>query len=172
MVAYGLAVEPSKTGGLRFGNQALHHSPQDGLKRPKTFTFLGFTHYVGRSRTGRFVVGRKTEGKRLRRKLKQLSERLRDLRAQGGKTMMAFLHAYLHGHIQYYGVSGNSRSLRCYLHEAGRLLFKWRMRRSQRRSVPWGRMSPILNALLPKPRIVHQLYPVPKWKAQAGSRMV
>jgi RNA-directed DNA polymerase len=172
LAAYGLAVEPSKTGVLRFGNQALRHSPSDGLKRPRTFAFLGFTHYVGQSRTGRFVVGRKTEGKRFRRKLGQLNERLRTLRAQGGKAMMAFLHVHLQGHIQYYGVSGNSRSLRSYIHVAGRLLFKWLNRRSQRRSIPWARFGPVLDALLPRPRIVHHLYPVPKWKTQAGSRMV
>jgi len=172
LAAYGLAVEPSKTAVLRFGSQALRPGHVDGLKRPQTFAFLGFTHYVSRSRTGRFVVGRKTEGQRFRSKLKQLSERLRALRVQGGKAMLAFLCAHLRGHIQYYGVSGNSRSLRCYRYVAGRLLFKWLNRRSQRRSIPWARFGPVLDRLLPKPRIVHPLYPMPKWMTQTGSRMV
>ena len=42
-----------------------------------TFSFLGFILYVGRSRTGRFVVGSKTEAKRMRKKRKFLGERLR-----------------------------------------------------------------------------------------------
>ena len=41
--------------------------PSDG--RPETFAFLGFTHYCARSRDGRFVVKRRTDHKRLTRKL-------------------------------------------------------------------------------------------------------
>ena len=70
---------------------------------------LGFTHFVSRSRKGRFVVGRKTEGKRFRKKLKLLNERLRALRVAGGKAMLEFVQRHLAGHIQYYGVSGNTR---------------------------------------------------------------
>jgi hypothetical protein len=50
--------------------------------------------------------------------------------------------------------------------------FKWLNRRSQRRSVPWARFSKVLERWLPTPRIVHNLYPVPLRKTQAGSRMV
>ena len=170
--AFDLEVEPSKTAVLRFASAAPRDCHQDGHKRPQTFSFLGLTHYVGRSRKGNFVVGRKTEGKRFRAKLKQLSERLRDLRSQGGKAMMAYLRRHLQGHIQYYGVSGNSQSLRRYRFAAGRLLFKWLNRRSQRRSVNWARFGPVLERLLPTPRIVHNLYPVPMWRTQTGSRMV
>ena len=86
--------------------------------------------------------------------------------------MMAYLRRHLQGHIQYYGVSGNSESLRRYRYAAGRLLFKWLNRRSQRRSVNWERFGPVLERLLPTPRIVHNLYPVPTWRTQTGSRMV
>ncbi|NEV65491.1 group II intron reverse transcriptase/maturase, partial [Thiorhodococcus minor] len=105
---------------LRFGSHALGQ-PHERGNEPRTFSFLGFTHYVGRSRRGRFVVGRKTDGKRLGRKLKQLNERLRALRSQGGAAMLAYLTRHLRGHIQYYGVSGNSRALAGYLYQATRL---------------------------------------------------
>ena len=130
------------------------------------------THFVGRSRKGHFVVGRKTEGKRFRNKLKRLNERLRRLRRRGGRAMMAYVRRHLQGHIHYYGVSGNSRALRRYHYAASRLLFKWLNRRSQRRSFPWARFAPVLERLLPTPRIVHPLYPVPLWRPKAGSRMV
>ena len=86
--------------------------------------------------------------------------------------MMAYLRRHIQGHIQYYGVSGNSRSLHSYVYRAGQLLFKWLNRRSQRRSANWKRFSPVLKRLLPTPRIVHNLYPVPMWRTQTGSRMV
>jgi RNA-directed DNA polymerase len=172
LAAFDLEVEPSKTAVLRFGSEAPQGCQQDGHRRPQTFNFLGFTHFVGRSRKGNFVVGRKTEGKRFRNKLKGLNERLRELRSQGGKAMMDYLRRHLQGHIQYYGVSGNSQALRRYIHAASRLLFKWLNRRSQRRSFPWARFASVLERLLPKPHIVHHLYPVPMWKTQTGSRMV
>jgi len=171
LAQFDLEVEPSKTAQLRFGSQALGQ-PHDRGDEPRTFSFLGFTHYVGRSRRGRFVVGRKTDGKRLSKKLKQLNERLRALRTQGGAAMLAYLIRHLRGHIQYYGVSGNTRAVAGYHYQAIGLLFKWPNRRSQKRSLNWERFRAITGSLLPRPRIVHDLYPIPPWKTQTGSRMV
>ena len=39
--------------------------------------------------------------------------------------MVAYVRRHLQGHLQYFGVSGNSRSLQQYAYRAGRLLFKW-----------------------------------------------
>jgi group II intron reverse transcriptase/maturase len=173
LAAFDLEVEPSKTAVLRFGTQATRECHREGLRRPQTFSFLGLTHYVSRSRRGRFVVGRKTEGKRFNGKLKQLNERLRRLRMIGGKAMMAYVRRHLQGHIRYYGVSGNYRALSRYVKAASRLLYKWLNRRSQRRSIPWERFRPILKErVLPPIRIVHNLYPIPIGMTQTGSRMV
>ena len=66
---FDLEVAPSKTGVLRFGSATTQNRERDGRNRPQTFNFLGLTHYVSRSRRGRFAVGRRTEGKRVRKKL-------------------------------------------------------------------------------------------------------
>lgn len=171
LAQFELEVEPSKTAILRFGSHALGGKARDG-GGPRTFNFLGFTHYVGRSRRGRFVVGRKTDAKRMRKKLKQFGERLRSLRVQGGMAMVTYTRRHLRGHIQYYGVSGNSRGVASYVYNATGLLYKWLNRRSQRRSLNWKRFGAVLRPLLPKARILHDLYPVPWWKTQTGSRMV
>lgn len=171
LAQFDLEVEPSKTAILRFGRQALGRKARE-TQGPRTFRFLGFTHYVGRSRKGRFVVGRRTDAKRVRRKLKQLSDRLRGLRAQGGQAMVDYVSRHLRGHIQYYGVSGNSRGVAGYVYFASALLFKWLNRRSQRRSLTWKRFAKVIRPLLPVARIVHDLYPIPWWMTQTGSRMV
>jgi len=106
--AFDLEVEPTKTAMLRFGSNATRSCRRDGLCRPKTFSFLGFTHFATRSRRGYFAVGRRTERKRFSQKLKVLNQRLRSLRVQGGKAMMTYVQRHLRGHIQYYGVSGNT----------------------------------------------------------------
>jgi group II intron reverse transcriptase/maturase len=172
LAAFELEVDPGKTAVLRFGSNAKRDCHRHGLRRLATFNFLGFTHFVSRSRRGGFVVGRKTEGRRFRKKLRLLNQRLRALRVEGGRAMMAYVEFHLRGHIQYYGVSGNMRSLRSYFYRACRLLCKWLNRRSQRRSIAWERFWPIITCLLPRPQIVHDLYPKPLWRTQTGSRMV
>ena len=72
--------------------------------------------------------------------------------------MVAYVRRHLQGHIQYFGVSGNSRSLQEYVYQAGRLLFKWLNRRSQRRSVAWARFNQVVVPHLPRPRIIHDLW--------------
>jgi group II intron reverse transcriptase/maturase len=159
---FSLEVEPNKTKLLRFGSGALRQWKSKKGQRPETFNFLGFTHYVTSSRKGRFIVGRTTQRQRMRKKLKALGEKLRELRCQGGAAMTAYTRHHLLGHIRYYGVSGNSRGLRLYCQWAGEYLFKWLNRRSQRRSLRWEEHARLLrDGLLPQPRIIHNLYPAP-----------
>ena len=170
---FELEVEPSKTGLIRFGSAAMWNGQKDGRRCPQTFNFLGLTHYVSRSRRGYFVVGRRTEGKRFRGKLRELNERLRALRVRGGTAMLCYFRQHLQGHIRYYGVSGNHRRVEAYVYFASRLLYKWLNRRSQRRSTTWARLRSLLQERwLPPLRIYHNLYPKPLWMTQAGSRVV
>jgi hypothetical protein len=95
------------------------------------------------------------------KKLKEFSQKIQDLRAEGGKAMIAFAQKHLQGHINYYAVSGNTRRVEAYVHHAARIVFKWLNRRSQRVSTTWEHFSQcIRNGLFPKVRIVHHLYPV------------
>jgi hypothetical protein len=171
LAEFDLEAEPTKTRLLRFGDQARAQCKREGLRRPQTFNFFGLTHFVGRTRSGRFVVGHQTQGERIRKKLKALNVRLAAMRRHGGKAMVVYVRRHLQGHIQYFGVSGNSRSLQQYVYQAGRLLFKWLNRRSQRRSVAWDRFNQVVVPHLPRPRIIHDLYPTLPWMTQAGSRM-
>jgi len=112
LAQFDLEVEPSKTALLAFGSTLLDRgrTPRQG---PRTFSFLGFTHYVGRSRRGRFVVGRKSDGKRMAKKLKALNARLRALRTQGGNAMVAYLARHLRGHMQWLRADSALRRLGC-----------------------------------------------------------
>jgi hypothetical protein len=101
-----------KTKRLRFRRFAQQHCHEDGLDRPETFTFLGFTHYVRTSRTGHFVVDRRLDTKRMRPKLFEFKERLKSLRPKGGRAMTDYLRLRLLGNQQHWGASGNSVPLR------------------------------------------------------------
>ena len=160
LAQFGLELEPSKTGLIRFGSKAARQCTRDGHKRPATFSFLGFTHYVGKSPRGLFTVGRTTDCKRISKKLVEFGRRLSALRTEGGNAMITFAQQHLSGHINYFGVSGNSRRLYAYVRFAAMLLFKWLNNRSQRKSMIWSEFWSLMNqGLLPKPRIIHNLYP-------------
>jgi translation initiation factor 2 beta subunit (eIF-2beta)/eIF-5 len=158
---FGLEVEPSKTALLRFGSQASKECVKDGNQHPATFNFLGLTHYVSKSRKGRFVVGRKTQRERITKKLKEVGLKLAKLRTQGGKAMMDYAKRHLVGHIAYYGVSGNAKQIRNYAYLISRVLFKWLNRRSQRRSFNWAKFSNKLKEWMPSLKLQHNLYPRP-----------
>jgi group II intron reverse transcriptase/maturase len=159
LAEFSLEVEPSKTALLRFGSYTKRQCAKLGLGRPQTFDFLGFTHYVTESRSKRFMVGRKTQGSRISRKLKEVGVRLAKLRTSGGRAMMDYVKRHLQGHIAYYGISGNIRSLKTYVYRVSQVLFKWLNRRSQRRGVKWSRFGEVLKTWLPVVRIKHNLYP-------------
>jgi group II intron reverse transcriptase/maturase len=155
--SFGLEIEPTKTALLRFGDLAPILCKRDGRKRPRTFSFLGFTHYLRVWRNGRIVLRRKTESVRMRRKLTEFGRRLKSMRTAGARAMQIFTLQHWQGHLQYFGVSGNSLRLSAYHFHVKRLLFKWLNRRSQRRSCTWQHFAAWLDTWMPPPRIVHRL---------------
>jgi hypothetical protein len=156
---FELALHPEKTRVISFGRNERRNARRE-QRRPNTFDFLGFTHYCERSRWGRYMVGRKTSGKKFRRKCRELNEWLKAVRNRCPvKEWWPVLKAKLQGHYQYYGISGNTRTLRKYYCFVVRMAWKWLNRRSQRCSFTWEQFWTYLNRYpLPEPRIVHKLY--------------
>ena len=60
LARYSLELAVEKTKLLRFGRFASRDSKRFGEGAPGTFDFLGFTHYCGTSRAGKFKLKRKT----------------------------------------------------------------------------------------------------------------
>jgi len=156
---FELELHPEKTRVLSFGRYERENAKRQG-RRAHTFDFLGFTHFCGTSRRGKFIVGRRTSRKKFRKKCKELNlwlQRTRNLLPV--KDWWPTLAAKLRGHYQYYGVSGNMPSLNRYYYLALRLALKWLNRRSQRHSFDWDGFTRYLEHYpLPTPRIVHNLY--------------
>ena len=74
LAQFGLLLHEDKTRLIEFGRFAALTRRKRGERRPETFAFLGFTHYCGRTRDGRFILKRKTQSSRLMRKLKALRQ--------------------------------------------------------------------------------------------------
>ena len=156
---FGLELHPEKTQVISFGRYERENAKRQN-RRTNSFDFLGFTHYCDSSRKGKFIVGRKTSGKKFRMKCKELNDWLRKIRNyQKTKEWWPTLQAKLRGHYQYYGVSGNMRSLQRFYWLTVRMTLKWLNRRSQRKSFSWKSFHEYLEHYpLPKPRIAHNFY--------------
>ena len=156
---YDLQLHPEKTRVMSFGKYEGVNA-QKQARKANTFDFLGLTHYCTKSRHGGFLVGRRTSAKKFRKKVKELI-----LWFKGQRNVLRLgelwkmLAAKLRGHYQYYGISGNYRSIYRYYCCAKRIAFKWLNRRSQRKSFDWECFTKYLEKYpLPKPYIAHRLY--------------
>ena len=139
---------------IEFGRFAVERRAAAGQRRPETFNFLGFTHYCSKTRNGKFVVKRKTQAKRLVRKLKAIREDMLDRMHTPLREQHRWLRQVLRGHYQYYGVIFNYRALRMFKDCVVRLWRKTLGKRSQKGRVTWASYNRLLTALpLPEPVI-------------------
>ena len=148
---YGLKIHPEKTRLLDFTK------PKDGQRKGNSsFTFLGFTHYWTKSRKGNWIVGRKTDSKRLRRAIVAINAWVKANRHQPIQEQWKTLKAKITGHYVYYGISLNSRSLREFYEQVRRIWLKWLNRRGWKGKQNWNEYVKHLNSWpLPQPKIMH-----------------
>jgi len=156
---FGLELAGDKTKIIGFGRFAVENASNKG-QRAGTFNFLGFTHFCDKTRTGKFKVGRTTDRKRFRAKMKEMKIWLKSVRNTAPvKDWWSILCAKLRGHFQYYGVSGNYRGIKRFYYLTVRLVLKWLNRRSQKKSFNWeSYLSYLVKYPLPKPKVYHNLY--------------
>jgi group II intron reverse transcriptase/maturase len=156
---FDLELHPEKTRVISFSRYERENANRQN-RRANTFDFLGFTHYCGTSRKGKFIVGHKTSCKKFRMKCREMNDWLRKIRNyKRAKEWWPVLQSKLRGHYQYYGISGNMRSLKRFYSLTLRLTLKWLNRRSQRKSFAWQEFEKYLEHYpLPRPKIVHNLY--------------
>jgi RNA-directed DNA polymerase len=153
---YGLRLHPEKTRLVDFRSPPRGGS---GSQRERSVGLLGFTHYWGRSRTGHWVVQRKTAKDRFTRGLRAIGRWCRTHRHRPVAAQQAALYRKLTGHYAYYGITGNARALVRFLYEVRRLWRKWLNRRSWRGRMTWEAFVRLTTRYpLPQPRVVHSIY--------------
>jgi RNA-directed DNA polymerase len=150
---YGLTLHPDKTRVIRFDRPRGNKPSREDKGR--SFDFLGFTHYWGKSRKGNWVVKQKTAKDRLQRSIRRVYQWCRANRHWKIKEQHRKLAQKLRGHYQYYGVTGNGRALSVFREQVKWIWRKWLSRRSQKR--PKGNWFDRIKARypLPQPRIAH-----------------
>jgi RNA-directed DNA polymerase len=162
---FGLELHPDKTRLIEFGRRAAGRRARRGLGKPETFDFLGFTHICARTRAGRFQVKRITISKRMRAKLAEVKDQIRQRRHDPILEQGRWLGSVVRGHLAYYAVPGNSQAIRAFRTQVARHWCKALRRRSQRHRLDWKRMNRITARWLPPARILHP-YPEVRFDAR------
>ena len=157
LAKYGLRLHPDKTRLVDFRSPS--QAQRGGSPRGRSFAMLGFTHFWGRSRKGRWVVKRKTAKERFSRALKAIDQWCRAHRHERVAQQCAALSRKVRGHYAYYGITGNVRALQRFLYETERRWRKWLNRRSWRARMTWERFDRMRKTYpLPPARVVHSVY--------------
>lgn len=155
LATFGLMLHEDKTRLIEFGRRSTELREARGDRRPETFAFLGFTHCCARSRDGRFVVKRRTDRRRLTRKLHTVRIEQRRRMHVPLPDQHRWLCSILRGHYRYYGLPSNFQALDSFYREVCRGWFRALRRRSQRR-LTWDRFNAWLVTFpLPQARISH-----------------
>jgi RNA-directed DNA polymerase len=152
---FGLELHPDKTRLIEFGRHAAKRRRARGLGKPETFDFLGFTHICAKTRTGRFWVRRITISKRMRAKLREVKDQLKERRHQSVPEQGRWLASVVRGHCAYYAVPGNRTAVASFRTQVTKLWHEALERRSQRIRINWGRMDRLATRWLPPARVLH-----------------
>jgi group II intron reverse transcriptase/maturase len=161
---FGLELHPDKTRRIEFGRFAEQNRRRRGEDKPETFDFLGLTHISGKNRLGRFTVRRKTIRKRMRAKLREIKQQLRERMHDPVRQTGQWLKSMVQGHFLYYAVPGNIDSLSVFRNRLTGYWWRTLRRRSQKRRISWTRMLALADRWLPRPRVLHP-YPADRFAA-------
>ena len=125
LAQFGLELAEDKTRILPFGRNS---------NTTDTFDFLGFTHYNGKTRYGKYTVGHKISKKKKKVFKAKLKKWVKDNRNIDIKIFMTALNRKLIGTNNYYCISGVYNEVQSLYNHAKFVTFKWLNRRSQRKS--------------------------------------
>jgi len=130
---FGLSLHENKTRLIEFGPFAEMNRLVRKVGKPETFNLLGFTHICAKKRSdGKFIVRRKTIGKKQTTKLNKLKVEITRCRHFNAHFQGAWLRSVVWSCYNYYGVLGSRESLEGFRSEVCRAWFKSLRRRNEK----------------------------------------
>jgi len=154
--SFSLCLHPKKTRLIEFGRFAEQQRRAQGLGKPETFEFLGFTHICARKRiTKTFLVKRLSIKKRLRERLKVVYALLLKNRHKPIAEQGRWLRSVVQGFYNYHAVPCNNQALEIVKREIARYWLKALRRRSQRSRLNWYRFQSVIKNWIPSAKILY-----------------
>jgi group II intron reverse transcriptase/maturase len=157
LAEHGLELHQGKTRLIEFGRFAASNRAERGEGKPETFEFLGFTHICAKRRSdGGFTVLRKTIGRRLRQKAKEVRQALMRHRHKPVAEQGRWLRSVVQGFFNYHAVPGNRDAINAFRTLINRGWLRALRRRSQKgQRLTWGRMKRLIATWIPTAKVVH-----------------
>src|SRR5271168_2780754 len=146
---FSLSLHPDKTRLIEFGRFAAQNHEKRGRSKPETFKFLGFVLICGKSRRGDFQIWRKSRRDRMRGKLREIKEALRQRMHRPIPETGKWLAQVVAGYFAYHAVPTNSPALSAFRYHVLVLWHRQLCRRSQRARVLWTRMTKLADEFVP-----------------------
>lgn len=151
---FGLKLSAEKTRLVEFGKDP---GPDEGpgpTDGPRTFTFLGFTHYMRKRPKRGYKVARKPSRKSRDKFLRETKRWIEEHRELHVRFQAKVLSAKLNGYYGYFGLRHCKPSLKRVKWHVGRLWISALRRRSQRHRLYWWRVTTMPWFLsLPEPHL-------------------
>jgi RNA-directed DNA polymerase len=147
---FALSLHPEKTRLIEFGRHAAANRKQQGLSKPETFGFLGFTFICGKTRRGRFQLQRKTRRDRMRAKLQEIKGELWRRMHWPIPEQGEWLRQVVTGHFAYFAVPTNTRALSAFRYYVIDIWRRTLRRRSQKRRLHVGSHRAGIRTLAPQ----------------------
>ena len=152
---FSLSLHPDKTRLIEFGRFAAQNCKKRGLTKPETFKFLGFVLICGKSWRGDFQIKRKSRRDRMRTKLREIKEALRQRMHRPIPETGKWLAQIVAGYFAYHAVPTNGAAISAFRYHVVILWHRRLCRRSQRARLVWTQMAKLADEFLPKPRVLH-----------------
>jgi len=148
--------------GLQVAEEKTRILPMGRFKGTKEdFDFLGFTFFNAKTKAGKYRVGVRTSKKKLKSKKQAAKIWLRErLTKPIAETMKGIARA-LTGHCNYYGVSGNSKSVANFWHYVQVTCYRMLNRRDQKGKLKSEAFYRIWKHYVGNPRITVDIW---SWK--------
>ena len=117
-------------------------------RRLKTYKFLGFTCYWGKTRKGYWRLKYTSRQDRFTAKLHEIRKYLWDnLNTNDVDSVLDTVMQMMWGWINYHGISDNDRRVGGFIHKCKRQLFNWFNRRGRRHPMTWKQFTRILEKI-------------------------
>jgi group II intron reverse transcriptase/maturase len=122
------------------------------------FDFLGLTFYNTKTRSGKYRIGIRTSKKKLKAKRQAAKAWLQTRLTKPVSATMKHLAAAIRGHCNYYGVSGNFRSIQKFWKYLQETTYRMLNRRDQKGKLRYPKFMRIWDFYIKEPHLTKDIW--------------
>jgi RNA-directed DNA polymerase len=143
---FGLRLHVEKSSVIKSGSSHAKEAEKKG-ERLKTYKFVGFTCYWGKSRSGKWRLKFKSRADRLAKKLVSIRKQLKSRLHEKTHVVINDVKRVVVGWANYHAISDNQRQVSIFIHWSTSILFVFVNRKGGKRKMKWRSFENLLKRL-------------------------